>query len=205
MKIIRLFLVLPVLIVLLGLGACITSVGKKYYQLYLDTSELAAVKKGNIHPVDKVLLVEAVEVDDIYNDYRVVYRTSPFQLNYYSYHFWIKKPGKLIRDCIDDYLSKSNTFRKVISDYSEGSPDLLLHTAVHILEESDKPGVWFAHLKMDIEIKDFKSNQTVLSHSFDRHRRLSVKKVGRVPVSISRILKEELDKVIKKLASYNEN
>jgi len=199
MKLRRIFLFLPVLIVLLGLVGCITSVGKKYYQLHLDSMGPGTTDKGAVHTGNKVLLVEAVEVEDIYNDFRVVYRTSPYQLNYYSYNFWIKKPGKLVRDSITDYLSKSNIFKKVIKDYSEGSPDLLLKAVVHILEEFDQPGVWFAHLKMDIEIKDFKSNQTVLSHSFDRHRRLSQKKVERLPMAISRILKEELDKVIKKL------
>ena len=199
MKIIRIFLFLSVIIVLLGLSACITSVGKRYYQFYLDSSELGTVDKRTVKTGDKILLVEAVAVEAIYDDYRVVYRTSPFQLNYYSYHFWIKKPGKLVRDSISGYLSKSNIFKKVVNDYSEGSPNLLLKAAVDILEESDQPGIWFAHLKMDMEIKDFKSNQTILSHSFDRHRRLSIKKVERVPVAISWILKEELDKVIKKL------
>ena len=200
MKVIRIFLLLPVLILFFSLTGCITSVGKKYYQLHLDNSgPPVTVGKSDIHSGDKVLLVEAVEVETIYDDYRVVYRRSPYQLNYYSYHFWIKKPGKLVRDSIRDYLSKSNIFKKVIKDYSEGSPDLLLHASVHILEEFDQPGIWFAHLKMDIEIKDFKSNQTVFSHSFDRHRRLPRKKVERLPAAISKILKDELDIAAKKL------
>lgn len=193
--------ILPVLIVLSSLSGCISSVSNKmYYQLHLDNDRAGSIDGSGIQTVNKILMVETVEVDEVYDDFRVVYRMSPYQLNYYSYHFWVKKPAKLVEESITGYLSKSKVFAKVTTRFAEGDPDLLLIANVHILEEFDQPGVWFAHLKMDLEIKDFKTGERILFHSFDRHRRLLQKKVGRLPIGISKILQEELDKVIKDLA-----
>jgi uncharacterized lipoprotein YmbA len=198
---------LPViLLILIGLvwgltsGGCISSsVGKEYYQLYLPTGPGLAGDESAAPQGERVLLVEAVEVESIYNDYRMVYKTSPYHLNYYTYNYWIKKPGVLIRNSLVDYFSARRVFQKVITGLTEGEPDLQLKAMVHILEEYDGPVVWSARLKMDIEIKDFKSGEQVLFHSFDRQKQMKNKTVEQFPVAISMILQEELDKVIDRL------
>jgi uncharacterized lipoprotein YmbA len=183
----------------LAITGCISSVGKEYFQLYLPQNSTAAAGGETTQQIDKILLVESVEVDPIYSDYRMVYRTSPFHLNYYSYKYWIKRPGLLIRESIVDYFSKNNIFKKVIAGFAEGEPDVQLKAVVHIIEEYDRPDAWFAHLKMDFRIIDFKTGEQVLSHSFDRQRQLAAKKIEHLPVAISGLLQEELDKVINKL------
>jgi hypothetical protein len=99
-----------------------------------------------------------------------------------------------------DYFSKNNVFKKVVTGFAEGEPDIQLKAVVHILEEYDRPDTWFAHLKMDIRIDDFKTGEQVLSHSFDRQRQLAVKKAAHLPAAISGLLQEELEKVINKLS-----
>lgn len=183
----------------LAVNGCISSVGKEYFQLYLPHNTTAAADVETTYKIDKVLLVESVEVDTIYNDYRMVYRTSPFHLNYYSYKYWIKKPGALIRESIVDYFSKNNVFKKVVTGFAESDPDIQLKAVVHIIEEYDRPDTWFAHLKMDFRIIDFKTGEQISFHSFDRQRQLAARKVEHLPVAISGLLQEELDKVITKL------
>jgi uncharacterized lipoprotein YmbA len=199
----RLLLILSVLFALifaaLAITGCISSVGKEYFQLYLPQNTATTAGVETTHKIDKVLLVESVEVDSIYNDYRMVYRTSPFHLNYYSYKYWIKKPRALVRDAIVDYFSKNNVFKKVVTGFAEGEPDIQLKAVVHIIEEYDRPDTWFAHLKMDFRIIDFKTGKQVLSHSFDRQRQMAIKKAANLPVAISGLLQEELDKVVNKL------
>jgi uncharacterized lipoprotein YmbA len=199
----RLLLIFSVLFALilaaLATTGCISSVGKEYFQLYLPQHTTAAAGAEPIHKIDKILLVESVDVDAVYNDYRMVYRTSPFHLNYYSYKYWIKKPEVLVKESIVDYFSKNNIFKKVVTGFAEGEPDIQLKAMVHIIEEYDRPDTWFAHLKMDIRIIDFKTSKPVLSHSFDRQRQLTARRVEHLPIAISGLLQEELDKVINKL------
>ncbi len=187
------------LLAALAITGCIASVGKEYFQLYLPQNTPVAAGGETTRPIDKILLVESVEVDPIYNDYPLVYRTSPFHLNYYSYKYWIKKPGLLVRESIVDYFSKNNIFKKVITGFSGGEPDIQLKAVVYIIEEYDRPDAWFARLKMDIRIVDFKTGEPVLSHSFDRQRQLASRKVEHLPAAVSSLLQEELDKVVSEL------
>jgi hypothetical protein len=84
--------------------------------------------------------------------------------------------------------------------FSEGDPDFLLEAEVEVIEEYDRLDAWFARLKMSIKIKDFKTNEPVLVHQFDRKEKLTEKKVEKVPVVLSMILEEELAKVVEQLA-----
>jgi len=190
-----------VVLALISFSGCTASAGKKYYQLYLPISaeQSAQIEKNPLH-IDKILMVAPVQVDSTYLDYRVVYRSSPYEINYYNYNFWVKKPDRMVNDAIVDYLSECKVFRRVISKFPEGTPDLLLKAYVHVIEEVDSSKIWFGHLRMDIQIRDFKTDKEVLSHSFDRQLRLRDKKIELLPKTISRILKEELDTLIKKLS-----
>jgi uncharacterized lipoprotein YmbA len=194
MKKLILYSYIPVLILLIG---CISSSPtKRYFQLHID-DVLRESKAGTaVEKIDKVILIESVEVEDVYNDYRIVYRNSPYQLNYYSYNFWIKRPGKVIRDAMFTYLSKANIFEKVIYHFAEGEADYQLKAHVDVIEEYDLKRLWYAHLKMEIEVKDFKANKTILFYRFDKRKRLSEQRVERVPVAISKILKEEMRVVV---------
>jgi len=183
-------------------SGCMTSVGKKYYQVYLNPNIPVSGQESDVVSVpkiDKTILIEAVEVDDIYNDYRIVYRKSPFQLNYYSYHFWIKKPNRMLGDAVRDYLLKGNRFKALITDLSQGNPDWVFRGMVYIMEEYDRPGGWSAHLKMDIEVKDFKTHEIILKHQFDSEELLLIRKVAEVPIGISRILEKELHVAVSRL------
>ncbi|MCI0470356.1 MAG: ABC-type transport auxiliary lipoprotein family protein [Candidatus Aminicenantes bacterium] len=189
-----------IFICLFCLAGCISSSpGKRYFQLYLGDEVGAAKRPEPAKKLDKIIFVENVAVDGIYDDYRIVYRSSPFQLNYYSYDSWIKKPGELIKDAIFDYLTKSMLFKNVTGKLADGEPDYLLKTRVDCLEEYDLGNVWFAHLQMQIEIEDYKSGKRVVFSRFDRRSKLNSRKVEFIPRAVSLILKEELVKVIDRL------
>lgn len=192
----KILLISGILSLIILTGCISSSPKKKYFQLHIEEARWGGKQQKVAEKLDKIILVESVDVEDIYNDYRIVYRTSPYQLNYYSYNFWIKRPDKVIRDAIFDYLTKVNIFKKVIYQFVEGEPDYLLKARVDALEEYDLRQVWYAHLKMEIEIKDFKSGKTVEFYRFDKRERLSERRVERVPVAISKILKRELAKVV---------
>jgi ABC-type uncharacterized transport system auxiliary subunit len=176
------------------LAGCMTSPYKRYFQLKLPVGE----SKG-LTPIDRVLLVKRVKVERIYDDYRLVYRESPFELNYYSYSFWIKKPGELIRDAVVEFLEKNNVFKRVIRQFSQGTPQWTMQARVLTLEEVDAIRKWYARLAMEIEIREFESNRLILLHTFNRTEALKDKKTYLVPMGLSHILHEELVKVIGKL------
>lgn len=186
---------ISLLLLLILLQGCTPSHGKRYFQLNMAPGENIQMPK-----IGKIMLVQPVEVDPAYDDYRLVYRISAYELNYYSYEFWIKKPGTMMRDMMVEWLLKGGAFEKVIMLLSEGDPDFLMDSSVDVIEEYDRPDAWFARLKMTIKIRDFKSNDTILVYQFDRKEKLSEKKIEKVPVVLSVILEEELAKVVEQLA-----
>lgn len=202
-RVFRVLFLCLLVITLSGVNGCISSgKTKKYYQLNLQSTPIGAfsnqiqTKPRNDglppYPLNSVLMVETVDIEDIYNDYRIVFRTSPHQLNYYNYHFWIKKPGRMVRDSIYDFLSDVGYFKRVIVGFSQGDPELLLKARVYIMEEIDQDRLWYGRLKMELEIKDFKTGQSIALHTFNRQLPLRQKRVEQLPVVISQILREEL-------------
>ncbi len=187
-------------VILVFFMGCMSSPMKKYYQIHLENVNVGKSQNIDIKVIDKILLVEKIDIEEIYNDYRLVYRKSPFQLNYYSYKFWIKKPDRVIRDAIVQYLSNKKVFNKVIMEFLEWEPDLIMKVRTNIIEEYDIGENWFAHLSMKFKIIDFESGEVILTHKFDRKKRLIIKKVDNIPVCLSKILQEELDKVINNLS-----
>ncbi len=178
-------------LLILFLGGCMSSPARKYYQLHLAGEEVTISKT-----IDKAVLVEPIDIDDLYDDYRIVYRLSPFELNYYSYEFWADKPAKLIRDSITHYLMKKNVFQKVTQEISRGDPDILWKSKVHSIEEIDNPDFWYARLAMEAELVDFKSKERLYFYQFDRQEKLPAKSIAMVPVILSKILEEELEVII---------
>jgi len=187
-------LALPLAAVVL-LAGCFSAPGKKYFQIVpLD-------KVLDLHPkIGRTLYIEPVRVDPLYDDFRIIYRVSPFELRYYSTVFWAKKPDALFREAISDYLIRKEGFPRVQIDILQGEPSLALRTNVRLIEEIDNPKVWFGRLALDLEFLDFKSGQTIARHSFDKRVQLGQRKVQYLPAVLSGILVEELDAAIAKLA-----
>jgi hypothetical protein len=185
-----------ILVAVFLLSGCLTSAAaKRYFQIMPED------KSPERHPrVEKVLYVEPVRVDPLYDDFRVIYRVSPFELKYYSHAFWAKKPDALFREAVSDYLDRKQGFLRVMIDVLQGDPEIALRTSVRLVEEIDEPDSWFGRLAMDLEFLDFKTGKRLMKYTFDRREPLGARKVQFLPAVLSGILGEELDVAVRKLS-----
>lgn len=187
-------LALPLAAVLL-LAGCFSTPSKKYFELMLME------KDAQPHPqIGRVLYIEPVRVDPLYDDFRVIYRVSPYELKYYSTAYWAKKPSDLVREAMSDYLIRKGGFSRVTMDVLQGDPGLVLRSNVRFIEEIDNPQVWFGRLAIDMEFLDFKSGNILARHSFDRRLPLRARLAQYLPAVLSQILVDEMDIAIGKLA-----
>ncbi len=187
-------LALPLAAALL-LAGCFSTPSKRYFQI------VAMDKDAQPHPkIDRVLYIEPVRVDPLYDDYRVIYRVSPYELKYYSSVFWAKKPGDLFRESMGDYFIRKEGFTRVTLDVLQGDPSIVLRSTVRLIEEIDNPEVWFGRLAMDLEFLEFKTGKSLTRHSFDKRLRLGARKVKFLPSVLSGILVDELDVAVRQLA-----
>lgn len=187
-------LAIPLLSMLLVAG-CLSAPTKRYFQI------VAMDLDARPHPlIGKVVYIEPVRVDPLYDDFRVIYRVSPYELKYYSTVFWAKTPDDLVREAISDYLIRKAGFPRVMIDVLQGEPEIALRTNVRLIEEIDNPDVWYARLAMDLEFLEFKSGKTIVRHTFDRKMPLEARKVRFLPGVLSGLLVTELDAAVQKLA-----
>jgi ABC-type uncharacterized transport system auxiliary subunit len=187
-------LALPLAAVLF-LAGCLSTPSKRYFQI------VPIDKDVQLHPkIGKVLYVEPVRIDPLYDDYRVIYRVSLYEIKYYSSVFWANKPDGLVREAIRDYLVRKEGFSQVTLDVLQGDPVITLRPNVRLIEEIDYPNVWFGRLAMDLEFVDFKSGKVLARHSFDKRLPLAARNSKYLPSVISGILVEELDAAVRKLA-----
>jgi len=183
-------------ILVLALAACF---GPGQAKRYFDFQPMLIEHAGEGPALDKVLYIDRVEVEDLWNDFRIIYRSSPMELNYYPNEFWADKPDKLLRDAIYHFFSGRRAFRGLSLDPDENSPDWILRCRVHRLEEFDLARTWSARLAMDFAVVETRSGSIIQSRSFDRTMPLNRKAVSDLPVVLSRILTEELEALLQSL------
>jgi len=174
---------------------CLSSPPKKYHQIFLPENPQAAAAR-----IDKTIFVDRIQTMLFYDNFEIVYRESPYQLNYYSYDFWAEKPAVLIRDSIINYFSKNKMFAEVHRELAGDEVDYTLRGRIRAIEEDDRTDVWRARLSMEITILEFSSGETVLFHEFDKMKAMSQMDVRELPVALSQILEEELIILVQNLA-----
>lgn len=177
------------------LGGCGSTHAKRYFEI-----RSVAPVEGALPKIEKRLLVQMPLVDALYDDTRILYRVSPFEIEYYPYEFWAEKPGKQIAAAMADYLVNKAVFLAVETDPTRIEPDILLRSRVHAVEEIDNPDTWLARLAMDYQFIDAKTGETLAAAVFDRNAQMTKAHVGTLPIVLSRMLEEELAKGVWELA-----
>jgi cholesterol transport system auxiliary component len=182
-----------ILIAALMIG-CGSTHAKRYFEIRSVAPADPALPK-----IERRLLIETPSVDPLYDDIRILYRISPFELKYYPYEFWAEKPGKQVGAAIAEYFGKKKVFPVVSRDLRLEGPEIVLKSRIHVIEEIDSPNAWQARLAMDLEFVDFKTGKAVASYSFDRKEPMA-RQIGDLPAVASMILDEELGKAVWELA-----
>jgi hypothetical protein len=189
-------IVIPVLLVMIMSGCFGSQAARRYYQV-----QMLIPPNVNTQSINRVIYIDTVYTENLYDDFRVIYRVSPYQLNYYPYDFWVKRPGVMLQNSLVEFFRQSGIFTRVIDKLSDSEPDLILKSRLYVIEEDESGDPWFGRLSMDIEICDFKVPETVLVfHRFDRKMPFPSRNVNQLPGVVSEILRGEMDIVIGKLA-----
>lgn len=183
-------------LIVLAAGAC---AGPHYFDLNLHPEDGPEMNK-----IDRILEVDDIRTNETFWNRQIVYRKSPYRIQYYPFKYWSKQPGELIQDAVIYYYRNGSFFSKVVDDYSSVEPDLVMKIHIDALEMIRRQNRWHARLALDIEIVDQKTEKTILNHTFDRMERIRGKKPRYLPEKISRILREELVKLVRKIKKINE-
>lgn len=145
------------------------------------------------------LLVHAFTAHDPYDQQRLVYRSSPYQLDFYAYHRWAASPAEQITDWTRQYLRKTGLFATVFPT-SEGSPetiDMVLGGTIRHIEEIDHDQTWQAALSIDVWLTRPPQRTPFWFESYSATRQAA----KRNPAAIAEAMSRNLETILQQLST----
>jgi ABC-type uncharacterized transport system auxiliary subunit len=138
------------------------------------------------------LAVVALAVDSAYDTDRIVYRLSPYRLDYYNYHRWSAHPGRLVADYLRRAYARTGLFREVVAEPSWADALVLSGRIIAIEEIDESPERCQAHVFLQLSLRDLRGGTTVWSAGYERTQALS----ARNPEGLARALSEILARIV---------
>ena len=171
------------------MGGCGSTHAKRYFQIRSIAPDEPALPK-----VERRLLVEAASVDPLYDDIRILFRVSAFELKYYPYEFWAERPGRQVGTAMAEFLVKKKVFPSV-GVGGKGlneSPDIVLRSGIHVLRGDRQSEGLGGPAGDDDRVRGREDRgDDRRPENFDRKEPM-LKQVGDLPGVVSRIVDEEL-------------
>lgn len=168
---------------LICLGACAKDTAVRHYQMVGQPITAAS------SPSPLTLGVDYFSSHAAYEDVRIVYRKTPYRLDYYDYHRWSAPPSVMVTDAMVEAFQESKQFKAVHLGFSSGV-DLLLKGRLMALEEVDhSDSEWTARLVLDLHVLDPLSNEVIWSSVVRREQAISERTPEGVVIGLSEALK----------------
>ena len=145
------------------LVGCATRPDIRYYQLDVAEGEFTELPQRSS---DVVFSVEAMIGDSAYEDPRIVYRVSPYRLDYYHYHRWTAPPGVLVSDFMRDAYERTGQFRSVVAGFSPDAAVFLSGRVIAFEEVDHDKGQWYARVKLNLFLREAATGDVIWSQTF---------------------------------------
>jgi uncharacterized lipoprotein YmbA len=164
-----------------------------HYTLTVTLPEMAAAT------AQTSLIVRPLAAADPYNQERIVYRSSAYQVDFYNYHRWAASPSEQITDWTRRYLAGAGLFAKVFPS-TDGSADLELGGKIRQIEEVDQEQTWDATLSIDFWLTRSGQHSPFWFQSYTATRRTTKRNPEAVAEALSRNLEDILGRLTSDLA-----
>ncbi len=160
----------------------------RYYQLAAPSSETTGG--------DLTLVLEPLTTDQAYDDERIVYRTTPYRLDYYQYHRWSAAPGAMVGNFLEQQLEHSGRFRSVSRDMTPDAPAILGGRVIAIEEVDTSKGHWVGRIALELTLTEAKTNRVLWTKQFEETEPLA----NQNPEGLARALSAAMERIALKAA-----
>jgi ABC-type uncharacterized transport system auxiliary subunit len=137
------------------------------------------------------LVVEALSTDAAYDDERIVYRVTPYRLDYYNYHRWSAAPGTLIANYLERAFEKSGQFGAVTRELNPAAPVVLGGRVVAIEEVDQSKTRWLGRIVLELTLTDTGTGQVLWAEQFEESEPLPMQ----TPEGLARALSTALERI----------
>lgn len=184
---------------LLALGGCFFAKPPEtmYYVLdYIPTPPAERLAKG---PYPFVVRMRDPSIAEAYRRSQIVYRQSANQMQFYNYHLWAVDPDRMIGDLVMKHLKAARLFDNVTRTVENYAPDFFLSVDIQAIEEYDAKEQWYAHLAVEYQLEDAKTNQIVWKRLYDLRKTVDNMEPVYVVRGLSYLLEAINERLVKEL------
>ncbi len=186
-------------LVILSLPGCSLTQSAPAVQHYVLRPTVPGTIARATIPNRHTLLVRAFTAHDPYDQQRLIYRSSPYRLDFYTYHRWAASPTDQITDWTRQYLRSSGLFAKVFPT-AEGSGemiDIVLGGTLRQIEEIDQDQTWQAALGIDVWLARPPQRTPFWFESYSVTRQAT----KRNPAAIAEAMSRNLETILQQLTT----
>ena len=133
--------------VILWLSGCVNVPPTHYYAFRPDSvngAELISPK----YPY--VLGIEAYEANFPYQQDKIIFRTSPYEVNFYEYHRWLHPPTDLVTEQVQKLFFSSGLFERIHARPFESYSDYILQGSIHLFDQWDTGSTSISSIRIRI-------------------------------------------------------
>jgi len=152
--------------------ACAAPPIKRYYLLnYIPEPPKNRISE-NPYPVH--IRIKEFGIEEAYKRPQIVFRKSPYELQYYFYRVWAVKPTRMITDIIYRHFLTTRLVSTVSRRFDEASsePHYQLEGHIEAIEEYDSEDIWFAHLAIRFTLSRYSDGKILYSRLFDNRKKV---------------------------------
>lgn len=183
----------------------------RHYQLNLveSQSNLSGASSGKTSNASattgKVLGVDMLRAETAYDDMRIVYRKSPYRVDYYHYHRWSAPPSLMLTDVLRDGLSQTGAFGRVTNGYGR-DVDAVLRGRVVAIEEVDKSETeWEARVVLDLELEQVTTGEVLWSRTLSQSETVEERNPEGVTIAASKAMGKIIVEMLPELVTAMES
>ncbi len=169
----------------------------KYYVVdYIPTPSKERLEKG---PYPYVLRVRDCNIAEAYRRSQIVYRQSANQMEFYGYHLWAVDPDRMVGDLVIKHLKAATLFENVTRTVETYVPDFYLGCDIQAIEEYDGKDAWYAHLSVEYQLENAKTNQIAWKSLYDLRKKVAQQEPVYVVRELTSLLETINSRMVKEL------
>ena len=116
---------------------------------------------------DELLVLESLTADAAYDDDRIVYRTTPFRLDYYQYQRWSSSPGLMVGNYLEQAFETSGKFRAVVREMTPDAAAVLAGRVVAIEEVDRSKTEWVGRIVLELVLTDARTGEALWTQQLE--------------------------------------
>jgi ABC-type uncharacterized transport system auxiliary subunit len=186
------------IVTLICLSLCGCSLSKPRPEVHHYTLALT-IPEAASGTTKATLVVRTLSAHDPYNQERLVYRSSPYQMDFYNYHRWAASPTEQITDWTRKYLRGVVLFSDVYPT-GEGNADFILNGRLRQLDEVDREETWEAVLSIDFWLTRPDQRTPLWLHTYTATQQAAKRNPAAVAEAMSHDLETILSQLVRDLA-----